>query len=58
MVIHVSNTTIEEQSSANRRSVDFTASGRSLVWHKNRSGPGNVPCGTPEAMVFDSDFFP
>ena len=46
------------QSSANRRTVDFTASGRSLMWHKNRSGPRTVPCGTPESTWTASDSSP
>ena len=46
------------QSSTNRRTVDFTASGRSLMWHKNRSGHRAVPCGTPESTWTASDSSP
>ena len=48
----------KRQSSANRRTVDFTASGRSLIWHKNSRGPRTVPCGTPESTLTDSDSSP
>ena len=34
------------QSSAKRRTSDFTASGRSLMWHRKRIGPKTVPGGT------------
>ncbi|KAH3796132.1 hypothetical protein DPMN_149699 [Dreissena polymorpha] len=42
------------QSSANRRTLDFTDEGRSLMKSRNRRGPRTDPLGTPEitgAMV-------
>ena len=39
------------QSSANNRVWDLTASGRSLMWQRKRSGPNTVPWGTPESTL-------
>ena len=37
------------QSSANKRTDEVTASGRSFIWHKNIIGQSTVPWGTPES---------
>jgi len=36
------------QSSAKRQTLDLRASGMSLMYMRNRRGPRNVPCGTPD----------
>ena len=36
------------QSSANKRTCDLTADGRSLMCIRKSSGPSTVPCGTPD----------
>ena len=72
MVVHVSDATVEEAVVCKWAnicllivpvpvhcfSLTFTASGRSLMWHKNSSGPRTVPCGTPESTVTESDSSP
>ena len=40
-----------KQSSANRRTVDCTDWGRSLICKRNRRGPKTVPCGTPDSTL-------
>ena len=44
--------------SAKRRTVDFTESGRSLIWNKKKRGPSTVPWGTPESSLTASDSSP
>ena len=39
------------QSSANKRTCDDTAKGKSFIWHKKSRGPKTVPWGTPESTV-------
>ena len=46
------------QSSANRCTWDFTADGKSLMWHRNRMGPSTVPCGTLESTGSSADYSP
>ena len=36
------------ESSANRRTVEWILSGRSLMYIRKRRGPSTVPCGTPD----------
>ena len=45
----------KRQSSAKRQTVDFTESGRSLIWHMKRRGPSTMPWDTPENS--DGRFF-
>ena len=38
--------------------LDFTASGRSLMWHRKSSGPSTVPWGTLQSTVALPDASP
>ena len=46
------------QSSANRRTWEETAAGRSFMWQRKRRGPRTVPCGTPESTVVVLELMP
>ena len=48
----------KRQSSAKRQTVDFTESGKSLLWHKIRRGPSTVSWGTPGSTLTASDSSP
>ena len=45
-------------SSANKSVKNSVALGRSLMKIKNSKGPRTEPCGTPQIIVFLSDFIP
>ena len=46
------------QSSAKRLTLDYTASGKSLMWHRKSNGPSTLPWGTPESTVASPDASP
>ena len=47
-----------KQSCAKRHTFDFTASGRSFMWHRKSNGPSSVPWGTSKSTATSFDASP